>query len=126
IVYRHRRRRELEDRMERTLNIHNRVVRRSSRLDSAVLAMVLVLMAETMLFAGLIGASVMMRGRSMVWPPADLPRLPWPVTLATTGALLASAVVLASSMRRKVLLAAMLGAAFAGVQAVEWARMLGW
>ena len=119
--------------MERTLTLPPRMAgahRARPKLESSIVAMVLVLMAETMLFAGLIGACVMMRGRAMVWPPVDLPRLAWWVTIATTSALLSSAVILASqglaARRSSVLLTAFMGAVFFGVQAIEWTRMLKW
>jgi heme/copper-type cytochrome/quinol oxidase subunit 3 len=93
--------------------------------------MVLLLMAETMLFAGLIAACVLLRTRTFaIWPPADLPRLPSGVTLAGTLLLLASAPALAAATqgRRKrwVLVAAVLGATFLTVQSIEWIHMLGW
>jgi cytochrome c oxidase subunit 3 len=86
-------------------------------------------MAEAMLFAGMLGACLMMRGVGP-WPPPDLPRLPWPVTVANTLALICSAFVLASGMqgprRGRVLIAGFLGLFFCSVQASEWARMLNW
>jgi cytochrome c oxidase subunit 3 len=99
------------------------------KLESAVLGMLLLLMAEAMLFAGMLGACLMMRGVGP-WPPPDLPRLPWVVTAANTLALICSAFVLASGMqgprRGRVLLAGFLGLFFCCVQATEWARMLHW
>lgn len=100
-------------------------------IPSPIIAIVLVLMAETMLFAGLIGACVLMRSRAPgAWPPADLPRLPWGVTLANTLALLATVPMLSSGVARVssplVLASAGLGFLFLIVQGFEWTRMLAW
>jgi heme/copper-type cytochrome/quinol oxidase subunit 3 len=105
--------------------------RNGKGIDSAILGMVLVLMAETMLFAGLIGACVLLRARSTgAWPPDDLPRLPTLVTLANTLALLASVPLLTLGTQRRrrglILAAAALGALFLAIQGAEWARMLTW
>ena len=102
-----------------------------TRIESAVLAMVMLLMAESMLFAGLLGACVLVRSRSVnFWPPADLPRFPWLVTLATTLALLATVPLVAAGrqQRRRPLLfiAAALGSVFLLVHGTEWFRMLKW
>ena len=102
-----------------------------TRIESAVLAMVLLLMSESMLFAGLLAACVLVRSRTMeFWPPMDLPRLPWPVTLGTTLALLATVPLVAAGRQRRsgplLFIAAILGGCFLVIHSVEWIRMLAW
>ena len=101
----------------------------ATRIESAVLAIVLLLMAESMLFAGLLTACALVRSRAVgLWPPIDLPRFPWPVTLATTFALLATVplVSFGRAYRRQPLLlaATSLGGVFLAVHGLEWVRML--
>ena len=43
-------------------------------ISNARLAVVTLLVAETMFFSGLIGAYLVFRGSAPVWPPADLPQ----------------------------------------------------
>ena len=43
-------------------------------------AVVMLLVAETMFFSGLIGAYLVFRGAAPLWPPPNLPRLPLAVT----------------------------------------------
>ncbi len=101
------------------------------RIESAVLAMVLLLMAESMLFAGLLAACVLIRSRSLgMWPPVDLPRLPLPVTLTTTLTLLATVPLVSVGRQRRsfslLFTAMILGGVFLIVHGTEWARMLAW
>jgi cytochrome c oxidase subunit III len=80
-----------------------------------------------MLFAGLISAAAVLRaGYEGVWPPANQPRLPTPITLANLLILLISGATLAAANRRPklVLLTALLGAAFLAVQGYEWSRLI--
>src|SRR4051812_20176388 len=89
----------------------------SLRVDSGVLGMALFLMAETMLFAGLISAATVLRANSTAnW--TDQPRLPVWLTLSNMLVLLSSGAMLALSRGRGsfVRLATGLGALFLLVQ----------
>ena len=55
--------------------------------------------AEAMFFAGLIGAYLVFRIGSAVWPPPFQPRLPLAVTGVNTIILLASAVTIRRSLK---------------------------
>jgi cytochrome c oxidase subunit 3 len=97
------------------------------------LAIVIVITAESMLFAGLIGMYLVFR-LSQAWPPPDLPRLPVGVAALNTVVLFASLVPLTRALRGArahdatgrggVQIAALLGALFLTVQGVEWLRLL--
>ena len=119
---------------------HGRVRRRLSQpspkpLTNARIAVVMLLASESMLFAGFIGAYLVFRGSSRVWPPAELPRLPLTVTWINTVVLMGSGLSMLASMRaagdgrREVLVrrlgtTALLGAIFVAVQGSEWARLV--
>lgn len=104
-------------------------------VPNGVLGMLLFVISEAMLFAGLISAFTIVRSGALVWPPPDQPRLPVASTAVNTVALLASGVMLYVAWRafrrdparaRRPLLAAMLlGAFFVGFQGVEWVALLG-
>jgi cytochrome c oxidase subunit 3 len=114
-----------------------RLVSRSRRqplVANAVMAMLLFVIIEAMLFAGLISAFTIVRSGAMVWPPPDQPRLPIERTALNTAALLASGAFLFAahrSFRRDrrrarlpLLLAMLLGACFVVFQGVEWVALL--
>ncbi len=98
------------------------------------LAIVIVLVAETMLFAGLIGMYLVFRLSAPVWPPPDQPRLPILLTALNSAVLFASLLPLTRALRHArhheaagragVQLAALLGAVFLLVQGFEWLRLL--
>ena len=67
--------------------------------NNAWLAVLMLLGAEAMFFAGLIGAFLVFRIASPVWPPPFQPRLPTAVTAINTLILLASAVTIRLGMR---------------------------
>jgi cytochrome c oxidase subunit III len=103
--------------------------------SNAWLATVMFLGAEAMFFAGLIGAFIVFRIGSSIWPPPFQPRLPVGITGVNTIVLLASAVTMhmalrsvrAGAMRRlKRMLAttAALGGVFLLIQGFEWARLI--
>lgn len=103
--------------------------------DNAWLAVLMFLGAEAMFFAGLIGAYLVFRVGSTVWPPPFQPRLPIAVTGVNTLILLASAVTMKLGLRanrsgdaarlvRLLSWTALLGATFLLIQGFEWARML--
>jgi len=104
-------------------------------IDNARLAMLIFLGAETMFFAGLVGAFLVLRLGARVWPPPFQPRLPVEVTGANTLVLLASILPLARALRairrgdQGGLVAglgqtALLGLLFLAVQGYEWARLV--
>lgn len=103
--------------------------------SNAWLAMIMFLGAEAMFFAGLMGAFLVFRVGSPVWPPPFQPRLPATVTFVNTLILLLSAVTMRVALlanrrgERKRLVkllswTAMLGAVFLLIQGFEWVRLL--
>src|SRR4051794_23715714 len=71
-----------------------------SGVASARIAVMMVLVTETMLFTALLGSYIMLRyGSPVAWPPPGQPRLPLGVTVANSGALLASAIAYARGVR---------------------------
>ena len=103
--------------------------------SNAWLAMVMLLGAEAMFFAGLIGAFLVFRMTTSVWPPPFQPRLPTAVTGVNTLILMASAATMLLALRanrrddrsrllRLLAWTAFLGAAFLLVQGFEWVRLL--
>lgn len=104
-------------------------------LSNARLAMVMLLGAESMFFAGLIGAFLVFRLASQTWPPPTLPSLPVEVTGVNTLILLYSAVTMWHAQRavrqaqrqrgaRLLGLTALLGVTFLAVQGYEWVRLV--
>ena len=104
-------------------------------VPSAVLGTLIFVVTETMLFAGLISAFVIVRASAPEWPPADQPRLPIGETAFNTVALLLSGLVLyrasrvfneqRQSARRPLLISIGLGAFFVLFQGFEWAQLIG-
>jgi cytochrome c oxidase subunit 3 len=96
--------------------------------------MLIFVVAEAMLFAGLVSAFTIIRASAMVWPPRDQPRLPLEETAINTAALLLSGVVLFVACRafqrdraaagRPLLIALLLGVFFVAFQGVEWVRLI--
>jgi cytochrome c oxidase subunit 3 len=109
--------------------------RRQPIVANGVLGVLIFVMTELMLFAGLISAFSIFRASAILWPPPGQPRLPIEETAFNTAALLASGALLylarrSYSLRRerakRALLASMLlGAFFVLFQGVEWARLIG-
>src|ERR1700730_15758807 len=104
-------------------------------ISSAMLAGLMVIGTELMLFSGLIGSFLIFRLQSAFWPPPSLPRLPIAVTWVNTFVLLSSAVTMTLALRavhrsrqrltRRYLLATLaLGVAFLAVQGSEWVRLV--
>jgi len=100
------------------------------------LAMAVVIMAETMFFAGLVGMYLVFRLRAPEWPPASQPRLPIVITTLNTIVLFASIVPLWRASRALrhadgpavvsgITWTAALGSLFLLVQGVEWVRLVG-
>ena len=103
--------------------------------SNAWLGTVMLLGAEAMFFAGLIGAFLVFRFGSTVWPPPFQPRLPVGVTGINTLILLASAVTMRWALQanrsgdrlgllRMLSWTAVLGVTFLLVQGDEWVRLI--
>jgi cytochrome c oxidase subunit III len=103
--------------------------------SNAAVAVLVFLGAEAMFFAGLIGAYIVFRVASPIWPPPFQPRVPTGITGVNTLILLASAFTMRRAVKgiltndRKTLIrflgiTAALGAIFLAVQGFEWLRLL--
>jgi len=103
--------------------------------SNAWLAVLMFLGAEAMFFAGLIGAYIVFRLGSPVWPPPFQPRLPIAVTGVNTAILVTSAVTMrwglraiAAGNRAKLIrllgLTGLLGGVFLAIQGFEWIRLI--
>ncbi|MFN8544198.1 MAG: cytochrome c oxidase subunit 3 [Candidatus Binatia bacterium] len=99
--------------------------------SNAVFGMLIFLGAESMFFAGLVSAFMVLRGTAGGWPPPGQPRLPVEVTAVNTLVLLLSGwtVVRARNAIRRGQPAALvgelsrttiLGALFLAIQGIEW------
>lgn len=110
---------------------------RGTSLSNARLGMLIFLGAETMFFAGLIGAFLVYRMANETWPPMSMPRLPVEVTGINTLILLYSASTMwranrairlgqQQALRRMLLHTAVLGLVFLTVQGYEWAKLIGY
>lgn len=110
-----------------------------TRLQPAVgsheLAIVILVIFETMVFSGLIATYLVLRTSSFAWPPADMPRLPIEVTWVNTAVLLFSAFTMfratrdiaageVERFRNALALTATLGTVFLIVQGSEWVRLV--
>ncbi len=104
-------------------------------VSNGLLAILMVIMSELMLFSGLIGSFLIFRLQSAFWPPPALPRLPIAVTWVNTFILMTSAVTMFSAvrmvhqnrqrmMRRYLTATLILGATFLAVQGSEWVRLV--
>ena len=102
---------------------------------NAVLATLIFVMCEIMLFEGLISAFTIVRTSSLgAWPPPGQPRLPLEETAINTAALLLSGVVLwyaerafkrdPASAQRPLLLTIGLGTFFVAFQGAEWMALV--
>src|SRR5260370_1819033 len=100
-----------------------------------MLAIMMVIASEMMLFSGLIGAFLVFRMSSAFWPPPGLPHLPIAVTWVNTFVLLSSVGTMTLALRavhrsrqrllRRYLVATLaLGVTFLAVQGSEWVRLV--
>ena len=111
-------------------------VRPNARIGSnAWLAVLMLLGAEAMFFAGLIGAYIVFRVGSATWPPPFQPRLPVGVTGVNTAILLFSAVTMRFSLKavragnlggsiRWLTITSALGVIFLVIQGYEWVQLI--
>lgn len=104
-------------------------------LNNARLAVIMLLAAELMFFAGLIGAFLVFRLSATVWPPPFQPRLPLGVTGVNSVILLFSALTMhwavvagrtgqTAQLVRNLSVTALLGALFLLIQGYEWVRLV--
>ena len=104
-------------------------------VSNARIAILMFIAAETMFFAGLIGAFIVFRLAGPEWPPAFQPRLPVAVTGINTIILLLSGVTMHLALRaarrgksaallQRLVLTAVLGTIFLAVQGYEWIRLI--
>jgi cytochrome c oxidase subunit 3 len=104
-------------------------------INSGMLAIMMLIASEMMLFSGLIGSFLIFRFAAPFWPPPGLPRLPIVVTWVNTFVLLSSAITMTLALRavhrsrqrltRRYLLATLaLGMTFLAVQGSEWIRLV--
>lgn len=104
-------------------------------VSNARLGLLMFLGAEAMFFAGLIGAFLVFRLGSAIWPPPGQPYLPVGVTGVNTAVLLFSAYTMHRAIRairggnqenlvRWLSLTALLGMIFLGVQGYEWMHLV--
>ncbi len=102
------------------------------RADAVRVGIVVLLVAETMLFGGLVAAFLVFRLGSPAWPPQGEPRLPVGITALGTAVLLWSGHAMRRAVgaadRRSLCLrleqAALGGAIFLFMQGFEWARLV--
>src|ERR1051325_993659 len=103
--------------------------------SNAWVAVIVLLGAEAMFFAGLIGAYIVFRVSAPLWPPIFQPRLPIGLTGINTIVLLASAVTMRLSLKamrvneqkktiRLLGYTAILGGIFLAIQGFEWVRLI--
>ena len=104
-------------------------------ISSGMIAILMIIASEMMLFSGLIGTFLIYRMSAAFWPPPSLPRLPIAVTWVNTVVLLSSAATMTLALRavhrsrqrltRRYLLATLaLGMTFLAVQGSEWIRLV--
>jgi len=109
---------------------------RKPLIPNGVLGMLIFVLTEIMLFAGLISAFAITKAAAPFgWPPPGQPRLPVEITAVNTAALLVSGAVLYWAQRRfakdeatakwPLLAALVLGSAFVLVQGGEWVALIG-
>jgi len=108
---------------------------RPTAVSNGRIAIVMVMVAETMLFTTLIGGYIVLRGAAGLWPPPGLPRLPLAVTWVNTAVLAVSCwtmVRAARALRKKqprqlrfsLAETALLGSTFLLIQGTEWVRLV--
>jgi cytochrome c oxidase subunit 3 len=108
----------------------------ATRFSNGVIAMLLFVFVEALLYAGLISAHATFLSDQVgqIWPPLDQPRLPLAETAVNTAVLLASGCALVatrfgfrSELRKTIIplaVAILLGGFFVTFQGVAWAALL--
>ncbi len=120
---------------EKTLVTLAGAPRRAQLVSNAVLGMLIFVIVEAMLFAGLISAFMIVKTASLgAWPPPGQARLPVEETAVNTVALLISGFLLylahrafrraPERARLPLLISILLGASFVIFQGVEWAALI--
>jgi cytochrome c oxidase subunit 3 len=110
--------------------------RRPPLVANGVLAMVIFLGAEAMLFAALMSACLILRAGAPTWPPPGQPRLPVGLTGLNTLVLLASAWTMRRALAairadrcattaRWLQVTLAMGSLFLVIQGGEWVRLIG-
>jgi cytochrome c oxidase subunit III len=104
-------------------------------ISNGMIAVLMIIASEMMLFSGLIGSFLIFRLSAPFWPPPALPRLPIAVTWVNTLVLLSSAATMYLAvravhqnrqrlLRRWLGVTGLLGATFLAVQGSEWVRLV--
>ena len=104
-------------------------------IPSGILAVLMLIATEMMLFSGLIGSFLIFRLSAPFWPPPALPRLPLTVTWINTFVLMSSSVTMYLAVRavhqnrqrltrRWLVVTAVLGSTFLAVQGSEWVHLV--
>lgn len=104
-------------------------------LSNARLGMMMFLGAESMFFAGLIGAFLVFRVANQTWPPPTFPKLPILITGVNTLFLLYSALTMQQALKAirrglqgrgiyLLMLTAVFGVVFLAIQGYEWVRLI--
>ena len=120
---------------EKTLETLTGAPRHTQLVSNAVLGMLMFVIVEAMLFAGLISAFMIVKTSSLgAWPPPGQARLPVEETALNTVALLLSGLMLFVAHRAfrraperarvPLLVSILLGAIFVIFQGVEWAALI--
>jgi heme/copper-type cytochrome/quinol oxidase subunit 3 len=109
--------------------------RESTLIPSGMLAVLMLIASEMMLFSGLIGSFLIFRLSAPFWPPPALPRLPLAITWVNTGVLMTSAITMFLAaravhqnrqrlLRRWLIITLALGTLFLAIQGSEWVRLV--
>ena len=104
-------------------------------ISNGMIAILMVIASEMMLFSGLIGSFLIFRLQAAFWPPPTLPRLPIAVTWVNTFVLMSSAATMGLAVRavhrsrqrltrRYLAFTLALGVTFLLVQGSEWVRLV--
>jgi cytochrome c oxidase subunit III len=104
-------------------------------IGNGMLAILMVIGSEMMLFSGLIGSFLIFRLQAPFWPPPALPKLPIVITWINTFILMSSAATMFMAVRsvhqnrqrltrRYLAITLALGVTFLAVQGSEWVRLV--
>jgi cytochrome c oxidase subunit III len=104
-------------------------------ISNGMIAILMLIASEMMLFSGLIGSFLIFRMQAPFWPPPNLPHLPIAISWVNTFVLLSSAGTMFLAvravhqnrqrlLRRWLTLTGVLGVMFLMVQGSEWVRLV--